>query len=194
MYFISAQPESLYFIWQLEVQLFNFKTNRVPAENIHVLIGYNPMYGLNKKTLEFANEQKSNACFFFYSDERVNSSYTPSIRPHIIKKHFLDCPYLKDECIFYHDADIIFRELPDFKRLCTDDTWYVSDTRRYLDIAYIKSVGDPVFYEMCEVLNIDRSLIVNNDENAGGAQYLMKGVNYQFWDKVEHDCEQVSER
>lgn len=191
MYYLSAQPDALFFKWQIEVQLFNFKKNGIPPEKIHVLIGYPSVKGINPKFIELANEQKDNARFFFYSDDRVTHHYTPAIRPHIIKKHFLECPYLKDECIFYHDSDIIFRKLPDFERLCAGNTWYVSDTRSYLDAEYIKTIGGTIFYEMCELMGVDKRLIIENDENAGGAQYVMKGVNYQFWDKIEHDCERL---
>jgi len=191
MYYLCAQPDALYFKWQLEVMLFNFRKNAIPAEKIHILIGYNPENGINPKFIELANEQNENACFFFYIDDRITSHYAPSIRPNIIKKHFLVCPYLKDECIFYHDADIIFRELPDFKRLCEGNTWYASDTKSYLNADYIKNKGIPIFYEMCELMNIDRDLILSNNDNTGGAQWVLKNVNYQFWDKIEQDSERL---
>lgn len=191
MYFISAQPDELYFKWQLEVQLLNFANHNIPADKIHVLISYNPDFGVHPKFLELAQEQSGRAQFYFYEDLRVLRSYIPAARTHIIKKHFSAHPYLKENAIFYHDSDIIFRELPDFEALCKNDTWYVSDARDYIGAGYISKINDTILHEMCEQLEIDKSLIKMNDEHAGGAQYILKGVNYQFWDKVEHDSEKL---
>ena len=40
-------------------------------------------------------------------------------------------------------------------------------------------------------MDLPESLIRDNEMNAIGAQYLMKGVDYEFWDRVERDCEQL---
>ncbi|WP_142683048.1 galactosyltransferase-related protein [Chitinophaga polysaccharea] len=191
IYYISAQPDELYFKWQLEVQLFNFHQHKIPAENIHVLISYNSYKGISPIFKQFAIDHQNKAQFFFYEDTRVDRNYIPSMRPHIIKKHFGACPFLNDANIFYHDSDIIFRKLPDWKELCDGNTWYVSDTSSYLSVEYIKGIGDIVFQEMCEVLNMNRGLISSNSKKAGGAQYVLKRVNYQFWNKVESDCEKL---
>jgi hypothetical protein len=45
--------------------------------------------------------------------------------------------------------------------------------------------------KMCEIVDIPESLIKDNELNSIGAQYLMKGINAQFWADVEKDCERL---
>ena len=187
IYYISAQPDEPYFKWQLEVQLFNFYQCGIPSANINVLISYDPVKGINPVFLRLAEEQQDKAIFYFYEDNRIDKNYIPSLRPHILKQHFTAHPILNDAHIFYHDCDIIFRELPNFESLCKDYTWYLSDTSSYISVEYIKNIGDIIFIEMCEVMDISPAEIMRINA-AGGAQYLLRGVNYQFWNKVEQDC------
>jgi hypothetical protein len=44
---------------------------------------------------------------------------------------------------------------------------------------------------MCEIVGIDKKIPIKNNQNSGGAQYIIKNVNYSFWDKVESDSEQL---
>ncbi|WP_343675265.1 galactosyltransferase-related protein [Chitinophaga sp.] len=190
MIFLSAQPDTLYFKWQLEVQLVNFRKHGITKEQIHVLIGYDPEKGLLPKFAELLVTFKDNALFFLYEDTRTNRLYSSSLRPHIIKKHFQAYPEIGGTPVFYHDPDIIFRELPDFASMCSagDATWYVSDTRSYISAEWLISTGRVVLQEMCMAIDMDQELVELNSNHSGGAQYLMKGVNYQFWDRVESDC------
>lgn len=190
MIYISAQPDDLYFLWQIEVQLYNFNRLGIPKEAIHVLIAYNPLSGLREefKTLIKTNK---NACFFTYPDDRIKKTYLSSIRPNILKKHFKLHDYLENETIFYHDSDIIFRAPLDINVLTTSNTWYVSDTRNYIAPSYIKRFGIDIFQKMCTIVGIDPLLVENNESNSGGAQYVLKNVNHQFWDHVETDSEKI---
>jgi len=192
MIFLSAQPDEYYFIWQLELQLYNFNKLGIPKEDIHVLIGYNIKSGLQYYFKEFIDQNKNKACFFTYPDTRKVRRYAPAIRPHIIKKHLLSKPYLEKETIFYHDADIIFKEIPNFEELLADDTWYLSDTRDYTDSKYIKqNAGENTFVAMCEIVGISPQIVSENDQNCGGAQYLLKNTTTDFWGKVEQNCESL---
>lgn len=191
MLFLSAQPDDYYFLWQLELQLFNFHQLDIPRENIHVLITFNPQQGLRQEFKELIEENQY-AIFFTYPDKRERRNYPSSIRPHLIKQHLAAFPTLNREAIFYHDSDILFGSLPHFEKLMQDDTWYVSDTCSYLDSRYIISaVGEKLFYRMCDMINISPDIVRSQDENAGGAQYLLKNTSYAFWDKVEKDCESI---
>jgi hypothetical protein len=40
-------------------------------------------------------------------------------------------------------------------------------------------------------MELEEELISDNEMNAIGAQYLMKNVDYEYWDRVERDCEQL---
>lgn len=190
MIFLCAQPDGYYFKWQLELLIYNFNSLGINPEQIHILIGYNPAKGLRYFYKDFIKQNKEKARFFVYKDTRTEKEYIPSMRPHIIAKHFREYPHLSEETIFYHDSDIIFTRLPNFSNLIHDDRWYVSDTRDYLDSGVIKRCADErLFHQMCNIVGIDPELVINNDNHCGGAQYLLKSVPYSFWKKVERDSE-----
>jgi hypothetical protein len=192
MIFLSAQPDTFYFVWQLEIQLLNFQSFGIRPGDIHVIVGYDPLKGISSSFLDFNRTSGHLARIFFYPDTRIRQRYVPSIRPHIIRQHFLQYPELSAEAIFYHDADIVFTtRLPDFTPLLNDDIWYFSDARSYLNAEFIKSRGGNIFHEMCEVVDIDPGLVEKNDEHAGGAQTLLKKVDAGFWERIEEDCENL---
>ncbi len=191
MIYLSAQPDSFYFLWQLKLQLFNFSQLGIGQENIHVLIAYDPKRGLNLEFSDFISENKQ-ATFFIYPDLRKSKTYLSSIRPYLICRHFLTYQNLENEIIFYHDADILFRVLPDFDKLSRDKVWYASNTSWYLNKQYIVgTAGERTFNQMCKIVGIDPSVVEANNGNAGGAQYLIKYCKTDFWKKIERDCEKL---
>ena len=133
--------------------------------------------------------QKYPVRFFFYDDTRTMKHYISSIRPNILKQHFILHPELENEAIFYHDCDIVFTKPIDWKQFLDDDKWYGSDTRWYIAHSYILSKGQDIIDKMCEIIGIEESIIKDNELNSIGAQYLMKGINAEFWANVERDCE-----
>ncbi len=193
MILLSAQPDDFYYLWQLKLQLYNFQKIGINRESLHVLIGYSPSKGLNSDFKQFISEN-TQAQFFAYPDNRSSRNYIVSLRPHIIATHLKSHPELEKESIFFHDADIIFREIPDFEKLNQDDTWYASDTRSYLDSSYIKERGGvELLNRMCEIVGIAPETVELHDENAGGAQFLFKRSTAIFWQKIEKDCELMYE-
>jgi hypothetical protein len=44
---------------------------------------------------------------------------------------------------------------------------------------------------MCEIIDVDMQLIKSNEKNSIGAQYIMKRVDYSFWENVEYDSERL---
>src|SRR5450756_1425369 len=129
MIYLSAQPDDVYFIWQLEIQLLNFAEFGIMPADFHILVGYDPQKGPRPKFLEFIDLNKNRANFYLYPDLRVSKTYDPSIRPNIIKQHLLKYPEVFLQPIFYHDSDIVFtHKLPDFEKLAAGDSWYMADT------------------------------------------------------------------
>lgn len=193
MIFLSAQPAQPYFIWQLAVQIENFKKHKVFPGKMHILLGHEKGANLHPKVEKFINDYGDKASIFLYPDNRTSKKYVSSIRPNIIKQHYKAFPHLENENIFYHDSDIIFTTgLPDFDRLNADENWYFSDTKSYIDSQYIiERGGKRALTEMCRLLRIDEKLVTDNDSNAGGAQYLIKKVNAKFWDQIELDSEKL---
>jgi hypothetical protein len=189
--FISAQPATKYYAWQVEVMLNNFVEMGVGLNDIDIVCW--------KQTDEVPDEwsrlaNNYAARFFFYKDTRETKHYVSSIRPNILKQHFKAHSYLTNETIFYHDSDIIFtKPIVDWITwdMVEDNNWYGSDTRWYIGHSYIKSKGDDVLNKMCQIMQLDEKLIEDNELNAIGAQYIMKGIDSAFWERVEYDSEQL---
>lgn len=186
MTFISVQPDIPYFHWQIEVMLNNFIKLGINPNWIEVIFSY--QNDISVEGRELASRYPYVRFFFYKKTILENHGYIPILRPDSLEQHFRAFPNLKNEPIFYHDSDIIFRQVPDFDKLNSDDNWYVSDTISYIGANYIKSKSDQLFIEMCQLANIDPNLVESNQQNSGGAQYLMKGIDADFWREVKENC------
>jgi len=190
--FICAQPAIQYYSWQVEVMIHNFMEMGVNPNYIDVVCSIeNNNIPNHWKTLA---EKYNYVRFFFYNDTRRYKKYTSSIRPNILKQHFKYHPYLKDETIFYYDSDIAFTKpinewITD--EMINDNNWYGSDCRWYISHSYIKSKGDDILKAMCSIIEIDEKVVEDNELNGIGAQYIMKGIDENFWNTIEADCEKL---
>ena len=195
---ICVQPCITYYAWQIEVMLHNFASLNMQVFDIRCLFAYNKTesdweekVAIIKKVEE---KYKLIAKFFYYEDTREYPiSYISSIRPNVLKQHFREYPELKNRTIFYHDCDILFTKFPEFIRDCSedDDNWYVSDTKSYIGYKYIVSKGESVLDKMCDIVGISKKVVKENEDQSGGAQYIMKGVDWVFFEKMERDCEKL---
>lgn len=155
MIYLSAQPDDFYFVWQLELQIRNFSSLGIVKEDYHILIGIDPQKGLSAELRDMMRRYASLASFYVYNDTRKSKNYIPSLRPHIIKKHFTKYPDLRERSIFYHDSDILFKTLPVTGDMLSNDALYVSDTRSYLDSKYVIAKGGKEALEiMCSITGI----------------------------------------
>lgn len=186
--FICCQPATLYYAWQVEVLINNFLEMGVKPEQIDIICHREG--AIPKEWLKLMSYPVT---FHFYEDTRESKAYISSIRPNILKQHFAKFPELKDYAIFYHDCDIILTKPFDWvtDEMLTDDFWYGSNTDHYMDSNYILSKGQEIMDMMCRVMRIDESLVLENDKNTIGAQYLMKNVDSKFWEDVENDSEML---
>ena len=187
--FVCAQPATLYYAWQVEVMINNFIEMGVNPNNMDVVC-WKQNNVIPEEWINLTNRYP--ARFFFYDDTRITRHYISSIRPNLLKQHWAQYPELENEIIFYHDCDIIFSKpinewITD--EMLSDEVWYGSDTRWYIAHSYIKSKGQDVIDKMCELMNLPEKLIEDNELNCIGAQYSMKNVNYDYWNRVESDCE-----
>jgi len=189
MIFICAQPDEPYFLWQIEILIDNLSNLKVDKLNIHIVFSYDKDEGVSNNLMSLSKNKSHLANFFWYPDERENQIYISSIRPHILGKHFESNPWLEKEVLFYHDSDIVFTTglPPSLREMATDDIIYVSDARAYLNASYIDSTGKTVLKSMCQALGFSEKMIRENENNSGGAQYILKGINSSFWKKVEED-------
>ena len=188
--FVSAQPATLYYSWQVEVLLNNFLELGMNLNDVDIVCSVAD--GVPDEWRKLANNYP--ARFFFYRDLRKDTKYVSSIRPHILKQHFKKHPYLKDDAIFYHDCDIIFTKNPNewiTYEMINDDKWYGSDVIWYISHDYIKSKGDDILEEMCDISGISIQTLKDNQTKSIGAQYLLKNISHNFWERVEHESEML---
>ncbi|QMV67956.1 hypothetical protein HS960_09925 [Sphingobacterium paramultivorum] len=190
MFYISAQPAEQYFLWQLEIQLQNFEDMGILAENIHVLLAYNPKIGIPDNFRNFATINHQGQ-FFFYPDHRKKRNYLSSIRPHILVQHFREHPILTQQVICYHDSDILFRERLNESLLSSTPFWYFGDTRNYISYDYLARYGKEFLLNLCAAVDIDPAIVEKNKDHSGGAQHIMKGVDEIFWSEVEYYSEVI---
>ena len=110
--FTSCQPDHPYFAWQLELQFLNFQDLGIELSRYHVLVSTLQ----DEVSLLFLDLQKRypKVNFFFFKDSRIDRSYIPSLKPHLMSKfyHVYDTT---DKIVVYIDSDVIFREIPNFE-------------------------------------------------------------------------------
>ena len=186
MKFLIVLPEHNYYLWQMLVQINNLKKFGFDKDTSYI-IGKSGNNIRSKNLDNIIKYSKSKCDFYLYKDDRKDYTYSPSLTAHLLSKFFTDYPEYESETFFYIDPDVIFNRKIRFSDLEKNDVWYLSDTRSYIGTKYIKSKGEELLKEMCDVVGIDPEIVENNDENAGGAQLLMKNINSNFWKKVEKD-------
>lgn len=199
--YICVQPNTLYYVWQVNLWLESAKEHNI-LDKCHILI-YRP--SVQDKWLEqwkIVEDLYPEARLFYYTDKGVAGFlkiYVPILRPHTLSQHFRSFPELSKKAIFYHDCDIILNRNLDIDKYLSDDINYVADTGSdYLSHQYFESkerdvlpeklqeyIKDDILLGACDIVGISKHCVVENLENTGGAQYLLKGITYEFWDKVE---------
>jgi len=193
---MCVQPRILYYAWQVEVMINNFLKHGINPSDIEILVAWNPNDETSRpdyvEAWDKLTAQYNTVKFFYYQDTRQQPiHYISSVRPNILKQHFAAFPELESEVIFYHDCDVVFTRKPDFEKFVEDDTWYLSDTNSYINYDYIISKGQDVYDKMCEIVGMDQEIPKQNNQDSGGAQYILKNVNAKYWEKVERDSEQL---
>lgn len=183
--YICAQPATTYYTWQVEVLINNFMKHGVNPNKIDILCSID-----NEVPAEWRILQQSynTVRFFFYKDTREDKSYVPSIYFNLMKQHMMSHPELREERLFLHDSDIVFTRPPEVSWIQDHDkVWYMSDTNSYINYDYIQQKGNDIYEDMCAIIGIDKLIPKLMNNNSGGAQYIIKGEGYSFWEKVESD-------
>lgn len=193
--FVTAQPDVPYFHWQAKLYVHNFIEKNINPNQIHIIFS---TLGNNKPSQTALNLKEFGINVHFYKDDRSYRNYIPSIKPFLIYKWLEENPEF-EKCFFLHDADIIFRKLPDFQSLLCDDISYLSDTIGYIGYNYIidccnryekqhtTSRKGQLLEEMANIVGINVDLIKDNQLNSGGGQYLIKNTNWSIWKKIYED-------
>jgi len=178
MVIVCTQPAIDYYGWQVDIFLHSIGNLNIGYENVHVL--FSNVQTNSPTCLELSKKYPA-VNFVYYDDDRDYKSYIPSIKQHLMYKHFLANPWLENEIIFHVDSDVAFTKPINFNNLVKDDIWYTSDTISYLGYDYILSKGRNVLDTMLSIADIDEELVKSNQNNSGGAQYLFKNVDTNFW-------------
>lgn len=199
--FISVQPTDNLFLSELRVQLNNFRKFNY-SDNYHVLL-FEPQSRLNMPNPEVQNMVRDfpETQFYLYKDtsnlERLFKvfDYIPILRPWCLQEHYKKFPELSEQTVFYLDADVIFTKQMSFEEFKQDKS-YCSRTK-YIDGNYLQKKREDVIpsrldlfdkvdiiNEMAKICGITKDTILDNIENTGGAQYILNGVDSQFWTDV----------
>jgi len=184
MLWISAQPATIYYAWQVEVYINNFVENGISPNDIHVLFLVD---GILPKEIQLLQRNYPFIHFYFYNDSRSDKSYIPSIYFNAVKQHFRAFPELEKETILFHDSDTILLKPFNNPELLGDKVWYFSDTKSYISYDYIQQKGEDVYQRMLDIVGIDGIIPKICNTQSGGAQHLIKNSTYSFWNKVEKD-------
>jgi hypothetical protein len=189
MKLLITVPDVPYFIWQMLVQINNLRRMGY-EEDTYYLISINNRRP-SKFLLNIITNENVKCKFHLVDDTRTDTRYPASTKPFLVKDFLNDNPDMKNESFFYTDPDVIFKEKIDMSKFEGDDIWYVSDTSSYLNSAYIKSKGEQLFFDMCNIAGIDPKLVEDNDVNCGGAQWIIKNNEIDMWDEILRVCTQL---
>jgi hypothetical protein len=189
--FVTAQPAQGKFIWQLAIQLLNFQDVGIPMDRCYYcMIKQQSEYPASYYALK---KKWPNVHWFEIDDDRPTKHYVSSVRPYVLSKLFSLYPILNNKYVFYMDSDVIFNRLPDFRPMVEDGIAHLSDTVSYIGYDYLKQFGKDEEYvnTMCDIIRVRKDLVIENQANSGGAQYLFpKGsLSVAYWNKVYRDCE-----
>jgi hypothetical protein len=194
--FVTAQPDVPYFHWQCEIYGHNFVEKGIDPSQIHMVFGL--VNGITEPSSGALKLRDYGYNVHFYHDNRDKKYYIPSIKPYLIHKWLKEFPE-NGKHFFLHDADIIFKDTPNYTDLLTDDRCYLSDTTGYIAYSYIidccrryefkypQSRKNQLLEEMVEVVGIDVECVKSNQQNSGGGQYIIKGTNSDDWFKIYKD-------
>lgn len=209
--FVSACPDDTVFSWQIEIFIESCRSNSILFP-IHILV-FIPFDrikdGINKRFVMLADRyKKDNVSFFYYPDYEnlvengiAEIGYIPLLRPRVLKKHFELHPELTQKTIFYHDSDIVFTRPMEFGPFLNDEICYLSYTGSYMDSEYFDRAvvnvtpgledaykEEDVIDHACRLVGINGKVCRENNKSCGGAQYLLKNIDANFWQEVENGC------
>ena len=141
--------------------------------------------------------------------------YDPLCRVYCLASHFKAFPALQEKAILYTDSDILITENFDISKYLEDDVCYMSDAKSYTNSDYFDSKysidenpDSPIFkepkyvtpqkfesfkkrdilQECARACGITRAVVESNKDNSGAAQYLLKNIDYKYWNQVFDAC------
>jgi hypothetical protein len=174
MKYISAQPETKYYEWQIDTMIHSYLKQGVKSHDIIILLGDIGEYSFTKLREKYKGVN-------FNSYPYKAEPYAPSVKPYLMSKYFGSCSCTQGEQYYYADADtILTKPLPRFQT----DKVYMSNTKSYIGYNYIVSKGEEILDIMCDAAKIDKNILKERQEDSGGAQMIFTGTDGKFWKDV----------
>lgn len=197
--YICAQPDDTYYTWQVHLWLENLR-QLGKSDKAVVLIFIPSFREYNEKWNQIINLYPE-AEFKVYKDEHEISKllgiYVSVLRPYLMWRYWVDTPDMKDKAVFYYDNDVLLTKDFNIDAFIDDDICYVSDTNSYINASYFDSKIRDVKPEMLEkykkedvlagataLAGVTREIAEKNNMNSGGAQYLLKNIDAEFWHRM----------
>ena len=201
--FLCCQPDDTYYTWQVHLWLESLK--KLGHSDKAIVLLYVPDFRVQNTKWTQVIDLYPEAEFVFYKDvDKVSkflSIYIPIIRPYVLMRYFGEHPEMKEKAVFYCDSDIVFTENFNIDKYIDDDVSYLSDTNSYINASYFDSKERDVLpekleaYKQLDVLQelatingISREIAEANNDHSGGAQYLLKNIDADFWSDVMSSC------
>jgi hypothetical protein len=191
--FVSAQPDLPYFHWQVKLYINSFIENQINPNQIHVIFG---ILENSKEPSDGAIEiLKTGVNVHFYKDLRTKKQYIPSIKPYLIYNWIKENEE-RGRLFFLHDSDIILTKKLNVEDLLNDEVIYMSDTENYLGYQYLKNCSnrysknfekcgdEELIDDMLSIIGLNKKVIIDNQKNSGGAQYIIKNTDSKLWEKI----------
>lgn len=200
---IQCVPDDFRFYWETHMWLESLRNIGLSDKTVSlVFTPYGRQLNTRWKTLEtLYPEAKFVSILGTKSLAAMMQDYIPLLRPYCLQQYFKRYPELEQHAIFYCDSDTYYTEKFDISHLLDDDVNYLSDTKSYISASYFDSkVKDvlphklekyrtiDVLQEVTNLVGISREIAEKNNDNSGGAQYLLKNITYEFWQEILENC------
>ncbi len=201
--FITAQPDERIFAAEVETQIVQLREWGL-EDRMNVLVYWWPTaekQSINPDWICLRMRYPQVKFRFYKEDPRSVVAqqrviYSSIIRPYCLQKYWEERPELATIPMFYMDSDVIFERRPDIEAMEMGNTCFVTNTVGYLGVDYMRKkateegVGlqpDHFIDIAAEVVGIKKEIILAQDNDCGGAQYVLKGVTAAFWEKMGKD-------
>ncbi len=204
--FICVQPDDAYYSWQVHLWLESLK--EIGQSDKAIVLIFTPNFRQATNRWDKIVDLYPEAEFVFYTGgddvSKLIPIYIPVLRPYCLMRYFKEHPEMEQNAIMYCDCDVIFTKDFNIDAYVDDDINYLSDTNSYINARYFDSKIFDVLPEKKEdymkrdiladatsLVGITRQIAEDNNFNSGGAQYLLKNVDYKFWEHIIVDCIQI---
>jgi len=201
--FICAQPDDAYYTWQVHLWIESLR--QIGHSDKAIILIYIPGFREKNEKWQQVIDLYPEAEFVFYKDtdniSKYFNVYIPVLRPYSLMRYFKEHPEMKDKAVMYCDSDVVFTDKFNIDAYINDEINYLSDTNSYINASYFDSKVHQVLPEKLEaykekdilaettaLVGITREIAEANNDHSGGAQYLLKNIDYKFWEKVLGDC------